>query len=124
MCDLPHVGIHHGTDAFAGGEEIFRDIYFSIHISLGNPFAVLVGEGKSMYIIEYGHLHLDKAGNIFGQGKIEPDEKQDEKADEKSDFFLVHVPGALSLAATLQSYVLRVTKNRVGKLFATLLRLR
>jgi hypothetical protein len=88
--NLFHVGIHFRTDAFTGGEKIFRHIYFPCHVFLRDELSILVDKREAMYIAEHRQLCFSVAGDEPGQCKIEPEEQQDEEAYKKTQFFLIH----------------------------------
>src|SRR5688572_19096727 len=77
---FPHVIIHDGTNAFAGGEKIFNHEYFSCYIPFSKLFTVLVGKCKWPYIADRRNFFA-KFRYQCGQHEIEDDDQGSKKAD-------------------------------------------
>jgi hypothetical protein len=82
-----HIGVHFRADTLAGRKKIFCDIYFPGYLLFGDLPALLVGEGKRLYIAQNGKAGIGKARDKSLQRKIKADEEKDKETDVESRFF-------------------------------------
>ena len=80
------VGIHLRTNTGAGCKEKFCDVYFTLNITVGYPFTLLIQKRKGLHLAQPGQTNLTIAGDDFGKQKVKCKDEGKKEQGIKPDF--------------------------------------